>query len=36
MDGKDEELLNQLFAAMTAMLKDAVEIAAAGQPARLE
>ena len=34
MDDDDRELANRLFAAMTAMLEDAAEAAAAGQPAR--
>ena len=36
MDDDDTELINRLFAAATAMLEDAMEIAVTGQSPRLD
>lgn len=36
MDDDDRELVNWLFAKATAMLEDAIEVAAAGQSPRLD
>ena len=36
MDGDHRELANRLFATATAILEDAIEVAAAGQSARLD
>ncbi len=35
MDDDDRELVNHLFAVVTAMLEDAIQVAAAGQSSRL-